>query len=192
MNALSLSPAIEVVRIDLRDTAEADRIDAFVAAHPDGAVFHRPHWSRAAEAGSGHEAFYLVSRRRGAISGCLPLTRVRSLLFGDALVSAGFATGGGILAADDESARRLAEAALMLAERIGCPSVELRGGALPDGWAVHSGVYSNFSRPLPGDESALLTTIPRRQRAEIRRALDFPVTTSVGRDRAHRDAHYSV
>lgn len=168
------------------------RIEPFVRAHPGMAIFHLPRWSRAVERGTGQRGHYLVAEQGGAVRGVLPLTHVRSRLFGDALVSAGFGTGGGILAADERAAEALAAEAWDLARALGCASVELRGGAVPAGWLPSAGVYSSFARDLPGDGEALLLSIPRRQRAEVRRALDADLTCSAGTDSRHRDAHYRV
>jgi FemAB-related protein (PEP-CTERM system-associated) len=183
VNALAPSLGIAVRKADL--ATEGARIDAFVAEHPDGTIFHRPQWSRAVERGCGQRAHCLVAERGGVPVGLLPLTEVRSPLFGNALVSAGFGTGGGILG---DGAQALAEAAW----RLGCPSVELRGGPVPDGWEPKTGTYANFARDLPRDSDALLASIPRRQRAEVRKALESAMTTSAGSDRRHRDAHFRV
>lgn len=165
--------------------SEAARIDSFVAEHPEGTIFHRPQWSLAAERGCGQRAHYLLAERGGVLVGCLPLSEIRSPLFGNALVSAGFGTGGGILG---EGVDALAAAAVAL----GFPSIELRGGPVPDGWTVSEGTYANFDRDLPAGEAALFESIPRRQRAEARKGLDFGLTTSAGANARHRDAHFSV
>jgi FemAB-related protein (PEP-CTERM system-associated) len=183
MNAPQPRLGIAVRRADL--DVEGARIDGFVADHPDGTIFHRPQWSRAIERGCGQRAHYLLAERGGALVGLLPLTEVRSRLFGNALVSAGFGTGGGIVG---DGCETLAEAAWAL----GYPSVELRGGPVPPGWEAKTGTYANFARDLPGDAEALLGAIPRRQRAEVRKAIDTALTTSAGSDRRHRDAHFEV
>ncbi len=189
MNAFAPIAAVGVRTADLADPAESARIDAFVASHPDATLFHRPQWSRAVERGCGRRVFYLVAERGGALVGCLPLAEIRSPLFGNALVSAGFGTGGGVLG---DGAEQLAGAAWALAQERGCTSAELRGGPVPDGWARAEGTYANFSRVLPGDDEALLLDIPRRQRAEVRRALASSLETSAGTDRRHREAHFRV
>lgn len=168
------------------------RIEPFVRTHPRATIFHLPQWSRAVERGTGQRGHYLLAEQGGALRGVLPLTHVRSRLFGDALVSAGFGTGGGILANDDDAAETLAAAAWALAGTLGCATVELRGGGVPAGWRESAGIYANFSRDLPPDAEALLLSIPRRQRAEVRRALGSGLETSAGSDRRHRDAHYRV
>ena len=184
--------ALAVRAADLRDPGECARLDAFVAEHPDGGIFHRPQWSRTIERGCRQRPYYLVAERGGALVGCLPLIEVRSFLFGNAFVASGFGTGGGILADGEEVARALGEAGWALARRHGCNSLELRGGPLPEGWIRQEGTYANFDRDLPGDGETLLASLPRRQRAEIKRARNFELTTSAGSDRTHRERHYRV
>lgn len=188
MNALRPIPALAVHPASLDDP----RLEAFVRGHAGATPFHLPQWSRAVEQGTGQRAHYLIAEQAGAVRGVLPLTEIRSRLFGNALVSAGFATGGGALAAEEGAGSALADAAWALATSLGCPTAELRGGAVPQGWQASGGVYANFARDLPADEESLLAAIPRRQRAEVRRAQSFGLQVSAGSDRRHRDAHYRV
>lgn len=183
MNAHS---AIAPVAVRVADPDEP-WLDVFVRAHPAATPFHLPQWSRAIAAGTGQPAHILVAERDRAVQGVLPLTEIRSPLFGAALVSAGFGVDGGILAYEDEVAAQLVEEATLLAGRIDCASVELRGGPLPAGWSRSEGVYAGFARGLPAGEDDILKSIPRKQRAEVRRALGFGLDVSVGRD---TDAHY--
>lgn len=168
------------------------RLDAFVRAHSGGAFFHLPGWTTAVERGTGQKGHYLVAEQSGTVRGVLPLTEIRSPLFGNALVSAGFGTGGGILAEDDRTSEALAGAAWELAGRLGCRSAELRGGPIPEGWQASTGVYASFGRALSGTSGQLLSSIPRKQRAEVRRALGFELESTSGTDKRHRDAHYRV
>ncbi|HEV2867312.1 MAG TPA: FemAB family XrtA/PEP-CTERM system-associated protein [Allosphingosinicella sp.] len=184
MNALSPVASAAVRTAPLHDARERARLDDFVLAHPDSEVFHRPAWSVAVERGCRQRGHYLFAEDgRGALLGCLPLTEVRSPIFGSALVSVGFGTGGGILATSDSAAERLAEAAWALAARLGCRTVELRGGHLPEGWPVQEGVYAAFAKPLPQGDEAILKSIKRRHRS-IRRAQAFDLEARCGRSRA--------
>lgn len=183
---------ISVRAADLHHASERARIDAFVVQHEGGTIFHRPQWSRAVERGCRQRAHYLIAERGGTLIGCLPLTEVRSRLFGNALVSAGFGTGGGVLTENESVAARLAEAGWALAGKLGCGSLELRGGPVPAGFDAEGGIYANFDRPLPGDAEALLASIPRRQRTEVRRGLQSQLTTSAGNDAMHRAAHFRI
>lgn len=168
------------------------RVAAFVRAHPGATPFHLPEWGEAVAAACGQRAHLLVAEYAdGSLAGVLPLTEMRSPLFGRALVSSGFAVDGGILG-DPSAIEPLASAACDLAARLGCPSVELRGGAHPAGWAVDAGSYLGFARPLAADDDAELLAIPRKQRAEVRKALANDLTVEVGRDAAALRDHYRV
>ena len=192
MNAVAPIIVPSVRAADLSDPGECARLDAFVREHPHGTIFHRPQGSRAIERGCGQRPHYLVAEQGGEPIGCLPLTEIRSFLFGHALVSVGFATGGGLLAQGNGAAERLAEAGWALAERLGCPTMELRGGPLPDGWIRQQGLYAKFDRALPPDGDTLLASMPKRQRAEVRRGLEDGLETSAGTDAMHRDAHFRI
>jgi FemAB-related protein (PEP-CTERM system-associated) len=193
MNApVSISlPQIRVANIAEPDTAL--RIDAFVRAQPDATPFHLTAWSRAVAGGCGQASHYLVAEADGVVVGVLPLTAVRSKLFGNALASSGFAVGGGILAQSDAVAAMLNDEAVALAKRLNCPTVELRGGRLPDaGWHHDTETYAGFVRGLAGDDEAELLAIPRKQRAEVRRSLGFDLTVETGSGARDREAHYGV
>lgn len=181
------------LRARIADPAEP-ALEAFVRAHPDATPFHLPQWSRAIEAGTGQRAHLLVAEQEGAIRAFLPLSEIRSPLFGSLLASAGFGVNGGILSSDPASARLLAGEAVKLAARLDCPAIELRGGTPPEGWRVSEGAYAGFVRDLPQGDEAILKAIPRKQRAEVRRALGFGLDVTIGRDAAvhHRVYAQSV
>ena len=181
----------QVSMADLRDPGEIARIEGFVA-ELGGSPFHRPAWLHAVERGTGQKAAGLVTEKCGALTGWLPLTEVHSPLFGRALVSSGFAVGGGVLAESDKSARRLCRSAAEMAARSSCASVELRGGAIPPEWDMVTGKHIGFAADLAESDEAQLLAVPRKQRAEVRKSLDIPFTVSVGSADADRAAHYAV
>ncbi len=189
MNA-PVKTATTVRPADWRDPAEARRIAGFVA-ELRGSLFHLPQWLTGVERGTGQRASGLVAERMGTITGWLPLTEVRSALFGKALVSSGFGVGGGILACGDEAAQALAEGVQDYALRAGFASVELRGGAIPEGWESWSDKHCGFERALAADDEAELLAIPRKARAEVRKGLSFGHRVTVGRGRGDLAAHYA-
>lgn len=176
---------------NLADAAERRRIDDYVAAHPAAELFHRPQWSMAVEEGCRQRAYYLIAEGRGGLAGCLPLTEIRSPLFGDALVSVGFGTGGGPIADDPATADALVRAGWALAGRRGCRSMELRGGEVPEGWTAQTGAYADFAKALPQGDEAILRAMKRRHRS-IRRAREFDLEVRCGSGAADRAIHYAV
>ena len=189
MNAFAPVAGLSVRAANLADPGERQRIEAFIAGQPEAELFHRPAWSLAVERGCRQRAHYLVAEGRAGIEGVLPLTEMRSPLFGSALVSTGFGVGGGIVGSGVEA---LAGAAWDLAERLGCSTVEVRGGVIPPSWARREGVHAGFARELPQGEDAILKAIPRKQRAEVRRAQTFTLDVKIGRNEFDLADHYRV
>ncbi|WP_285709656.1 FemAB family XrtA/PEP-CTERM system-associated protein [Erythrobacter oryzae] len=189
MNA-PVRAATSVHALDFRDPGEVRRIEAFVAEN-GGTLFHRPAWLKAVEAGTGQRAAGLVAERMGTVTGWLPLTEVRSALFGKALVSSGFGVAGGILACGEEATQALAEGAQSYALRAGFAGIELRGGPVPEGWDSWSDKHCCFERALAADDEAELLAIPRKARAEVRKGLGFGHRISVGRGSGDLAAHYA-
>lgn len=186
-------PPVTVSQGAGQDELTAFLVNAASAATP----FHSAAWGQAIEAATGHRWHLLVARdATGAMVGLLPLHHIRSRLFGSALVSAGFAVGGGIVADDDMTAAALADAAIDLARDCGVDSVELRGGCCPAGWQPINDSHLGFVRPLAADDEAELLAIPRKHRAEVRKALGHveagTLRVDVGKSAASRDGHFSA
>lgn len=186
---------LAVTTLDPGDAEARAAIDAFVMAHPRGTPFHRPAWMTAIARATGNRAHILVAvGPSGQIRGLLPLHHMRSRLFGQALVSSAFAVGGGVLADDDAAQSALLGAAERLARDLGDLSIELRGGAVSgEGWASRDDQHLSFVRPLAADEDAELLAIPRKHRAELRKALANPaLRVEHGREGRHLRDHYRV
>jgi len=195
MNA-PFRPVRQALRLaDLREPGEAARIAAFVEAHLDGTPFHLPDWLLGVAEGTGARAHALLAERGGELAGYLPLSEVRSPIFGAVLASSGFAVGGGALLAPGAEAHDLFAGAEELAKRCSVPSIELRGGELPAGrqnWTTRNDAHCGFVAPLAADDEAQLLSIPRKQRAEVRKGLENDLTVEVGTGAGDRAAHYAV
>jgi FemAB-related protein (PEP-CTERM system-associated) len=174
---------VKVRLADLTSAGDCDAIDALIEARGDATPFHTRAWIAAVSKGCRQRAHVLLGG-----DGLLPLNEIHSPIFGRALVSTGFAVNGGILTDSPVTADALGAAAWTLAQRLHCPTLELRGGALPSGWDSDTTTYLSFTRDLAADDEAELLAIPRKQRAEVRKALGSGLTIDFG-DRA---AHYAV
>lgn len=161
--------------MDIKRLIPADkaRWDAFVVGHPDGTFFHRAGWAEIIEQSFGHRTHYLYVETDGAIVGILPLTEIRSRLFGRALISNAFCVYGGPLAANDGVEAALDAAAWKIAEESGIPVLEYRSRR-PSGrsWTVKDATYATFRKDISPDADANLKAIPRKQRAMVRKAID--------------------
>ncbi len=180
------SPAAVAVRPYRTD--DAGRWDDFVRTCAGGTFFHLSAWRRVIERAFGHRTHYLLSERAGAVTGVLPLTHVRSALFGSSLISNAFAVYGGPIAADEGSLRALESAAARLMDTIGAPVLELRG--FSEGradWPQKSDLYATFRKPIDPAVEANLKAVPRKQRAMIRKGIGHGLRSQIddGVDRLH-------
>ena len=163
--------------------------DEFAAAHPHGTFFHRAAWAGVLQAAFRHTPHYLVARQDGAIVGILPLVQVKTLLFGNSLMSTPFCVYGGPLAVDAEAARALDRAAIAIMQRLGVPVMEWRlRDPIPEGWLdlsdwhAKDDLYVTFRKPIGPVDDANMKAIPRKQRAMVRKGIDRGLTSVAGAD----------
>ncbi len=159
---------------------DADRLDAFVRAHPAGTPFHLAAWRRAvAEIFPRYTDRTLVALDGDAVAGLLPLMEVRTP-WSHVLVSTPHAVYGGVLAATDAAANALLDDARALAERTRADAVELRNRDPSPFDLPAKGGYVTFVKDLPEDPNGCLDLLPRKARAAARKARDkFRVTGQV-------------
>ncbi len=150
--------------------------EALVARHPDTGFFHRAGWRRVVESTLGHRAYYRCAWRGRALVGILPLIHVRSPLFGNALISMAFGTYGGIAASDNEAAQALADDAAQLGESLAVDFVELRHDTEQNlsGYLTKPELYFTFRRPIAATDDLNLKAVPRKKRADLRKAIKNP------------------
>ncbi|MCG5524364.1 FemAB family PEP-CTERM system-associated protein [Ectothiorhodospira haloalkaliphila] len=144
----------------------------FVDACPDATFFHRAGWKRVLEQALGHKGYYLYAESGGRIRGVLPLGHVKTLLFGNALISVPFCVYGGVAAADAEAEQALIQAAQDLAEELQVDYLELRHRErrLPE-WPCKDDLYVTFRKPIDPDPDVNMKAIPRKQRAMVRKGI---------------------
>ena len=136
-----------------------------------------------------HRTYYLVAERAGIMTGVLPLTNVKTLLFGSSLISNAFSVRGGPIAADAESLRALEGEGVRLMEALAIPVLELRDfSASRADWPSKSNLYAIFRRPLDPSVERNMKAIPRKQRAMVRKGIHNGLRAAIddGVDRLYR------
>jgi FemAB-related protein (PEP-CTERM system-associated) len=168
----SVRPAtMAPVRARAYELADRARWDEFVESCPEATFFHRIGWKDVMESCFGHPTRYLLAERDTRIVGVLPLAEVKSFLFGHALVSLPFCAYGGVAAVDTDAVAALHAAARQLGETLGVEHLELRNRtAREPGWPRQE-LYVTFRKAILPDVEANLGTIPRKQRAMVRKGI---------------------
>jgi FemAB-related protein (PEP-CTERM system-associated) len=160
---------IEVRQLEAGEAAEWDR---FVLASPYGTVFHLSSWMDLVRIVLGRRCYPLVATRSGGICGVLPIAEIRSLLFGNCLVSMPLATYGGICANDWDSYQRLVAAGGEFARRRAVKYLEMRNLSEPFPTSLPGkDLYITFTQDLSPGPEKLLQALPRDTRYAIRKSL---------------------
>ncbi|MGQ0834932.1 MAG: FemAB family XrtA/PEP-CTERM system-associated protein [Gammaproteobacteria bacterium] len=168
--------------ITLVDEPGASDWDHFVDDTPDASAYHRYGWRRVIRSVFGHETFYFAARSAaGGMVGVLPLVRLRSVMFGDFLVSLPYFNYGGALAQSADVRTRLLDAATDFARRLRVSHLELRHRcAEPEGWPVRTDKVSMLLR-LPETPEQLWKNLTSKLRAQIKRPLREGAACAFGR-----------
>lgn len=178
----SVATAVKTLRATRLGSGDADRWDRFVESCPEATFFHRSGWRTIIENVFGHEAHYLMAESSEGIEAVLPLGRIKSRLFGDALISVPFGVYGGA-AAHDESARRLLEdEAEALALDLGVDYLEMRNRRSHRADWPTKDLYVTFRKTLHPEPEANLKAIPRKQRAMVRKGMKAGLTAELDDD----------
>ncbi|MBL8472266.1 MAG: FemAB family PEP-CTERM system-associated protein [Rhodocyclaceae bacterium] len=167
---LDIAPVGQVTVRTLAPGARA-RWDAYVQAAPQATFFHLSAWADVIESVFGHRCHYLYAERDGDICAVLPLVQVRTLLFGNALISMPFAVYGGVVADDEVSAGRLEAEAEVLAQKLGVEHLEYRNLNERHADWPRQDLYVTFRKELLADVEANMLAIPRKQRAMVRKGI---------------------
>ncbi|MSR74019.1 MAG: FemAB family PEP-CTERM system-associated protein [Planctomycetes bacterium] len=143
----------------------------YVMGHPQGTLFHDLAWRDMLRKTFRHRCCYLFAERDGKLCGVLPLVIIRSVFFGTSAVSVPFGVYGGVIADDAASTEGLCDAATEAAADAGAAYVELRHLHLPPACDLpESGLHCTFIKALPARVEDVLPGIPRKARAEVRKA----------------------
>lgn len=149
---------------------EDARWDAFVSRHPQGTFFHLSGWARVVQETFKHKAYPLVVEQGRRWLGLLPLFLARSPFLGRNLVSLPYAVYGGMLTESDAAQQALLEQAGVLGRELKVGYVEFRNLDARAGDRPRSDLYVTFRCELPEDPAEVMSRVPKKARAEIRRA----------------------
>ncbi|ADE16289.1 FemAB-related protein, PEP-CTERM system-associated [Nitrosococcus halophilus Nc 4] len=144
--------------------------DEFVEAHPEATFFHLSGWREVLERAYGHATYYSYAEQDGKVVGVLPLGRIRSRMFGDALISTPFCVYGGAVGSR-EACEALESAACRLAWDLGVDYLELRNLQPRHFDWPRSELYVTFRKSIDPDPERNFAAIPRKQRAMVRKGI---------------------
>ncbi|MFC7047038.1 GNAT family N-acetyltransferase [Halobacteriaceae archaeon GCM10025711] len=171
-------------RVSVERCDDPDEWNSFVERHR-GPIFTRWEWGTACEA-YGHERVFLGARDGDDLVGVLPLVHVRSVLFGDELVSVPFCSRGSVVAAEahgaaDQVERALLDRASELADERGVDFLSLRGRELDAPAAYeHRQRWVTFEVPTGDGADAVWDALDGNRRNHVRQGQENDLDVRIG------------
>ncbi len=175
----------------LEDSESGEAWDAFVEACPDATFFHLSAWREVIKKAFGHRAEYFYAHRGEDIVAVLPLGQVKSVLFGNALISVPFCVYGGVATEDDEARGVLTQFAMERAESLGVDHLEMRHRQQHNPDWPYKELYVNFRKEIDPDPEVNMLAIPRKQRAVVRKGIKAGLVSEIDEGTERLFAAYS-
>ena len=145
--------------------------DAFILQNAEAKISHTLAWSKLIEEVFGQQGFYLIALEGCDVHGVLPLTQVRSRLFGNRMISQAFSNYGGPLADGSLVLDALYNRAVKLAIDYGCDSIVFHNlEQLPYDLVSHESKISMYL-PLVPDPDELWRSFKPKVRNQVRKAI---------------------
>lgn len=158
------------MKISLVDDGDYAAWNQAVNELPCATFYHQFEWREVVKRHFRFTPLYLVATDSTGIVGLLPLFVVRRLMQPSVMLSMPLGVYGGAVGTDTEVINLLVQAAIAEAEKRGVGYLELRNESpLAGEWLTDTG-NATFRRQLAATEEEQLLTIPRKQRAEVRKA----------------------
>ena len=165
--------------IKLLTPADCQRWDNYVMASEEASFFHLSAWQQVIQQAFDHQTYYYFYEQDGEIAGILPLVHIKSLLFGNALISNAFCVYGGIIASHSEAFEALQSQAQQLARELGVDCLEMRNRSQQHADWPHKELYVTFRKVLDSDHDKNMAAIPRKQRAMVRAGIKAGLTSVI-------------
>jgi len=170
---------ITIHSLDIENYAEWDN---YVTQQVQGTIYHLSSWKGLLESSFGHQCFYYYAlNEKGNICGILPSINLKSMLFGNFIVSMPFFNYGGVLADNDEIAAKLNNFLQEQAEKYKVSHIQYREqvertvNLLPV-----SKDKVNMILTLPDTQEALGKSIGSKRRSQIKRPIREGVEHKIG------------
>ncbi|NKB37616.1 MAG: FemAB family PEP-CTERM system-associated protein [Gammaproteobacteria bacterium] len=152
--------------------ADNERWDNYISDESTASIYHLSGWRNLIQEQFGHQACYFYAESEdGVVEGVLPLIRLKSLLFGDYMVSVPYFNYGGVIARDKSVEDALIEHAYAIGNQLGVSHIEFRD-------TVHREQFSDLRTDkvamvleLPELEEELWQALGSKRRAQIKRPL---------------------
>jgi len=171
------------MRIGICKNEDAERWDCFVASTAQANCYHQIKWKRLIEESFGLRTIYLLTEdNEHRITGILPLVHLRSVVFGNFMVSMPYFNYGGVCATDEASRSLLLEEATRIAKRESVDHIEFRDTRLLENGLQRKESKVSMRLPLHGSSDELWKSIGSKLRSQVNRPIKEGMYSKIGKE----------
>jgi serine/alanine adding enzyme len=134
-------------------------------------IYHDTRWIHLIKKVFGHDSFHIIALNSGNVVGILPLVQLKSLLFGNFMVSMPYFNYGGVIADSDEITHQILNFANGLSNQLACSHIELRFDSQQQLELPVRTDKVTMLLDLPDNADALWQAIGTKRRAQVKRPI---------------------
>jgi serine/alanine adding enzyme len=150
-------------------TQELEPIWNEYVLNSSASIYHDSRWIYLIKKVFGHDSHHIIALENGVVVGILPLVHLKSLLFGNYMVSMPYFNYGGAIATDNVIESKMMERAVEIASQLGAEHIEFRDSdPRDDPWPLRKDKV-NMILDLPETAELLGKAIGAKKRSQIRR-----------------------
>ncbi len=170
------------MKVSILKEVDRNRWDSYILSRDNASCYHLTAWQNVVESSFGHRTYYLMAEEGGTIRGILPIVQMKSLLFGNFMVSLPYFNYGGICADDEDTSKFLLEEAIRIAIQEGAEHIELRHTRKIDYNLQVKTSKVSMRIELPIDTEELWKSFPSKLRAQVKKPEKEGMFSQFGRE----------
>lgn len=150
------------------------------ALQRSASIYHHTRWIPLIKKVFGHDSHHILALEKGLVVGILPMVQLKSLLFGNFIVSMPYFNYGGAIANDKLIENKMMQHAIEIASELGVEHIEFRDSVARDkAWPLRTDKV-NMILELPETVELLGKSLGAKKRSQIRRPLKEGVESIIG------------
>lgn len=171
---------------------DREKWDDYVMNSNEASCYHLISWKDVIEDSFGHTTYYLLAEdKHKRIKGILPLVHLKSIIFGNFMVSLPYFNYGGICSDNEEVRDQLIKEAIFIAKKEKVEHIELRHTYhINNSLSVKKSKVS-MRLKLPKSSEELWNTFPSKLRSQIRRPQKEEMYPKIGKEK-ELDSFYTI
>jgi len=155
--------------IRLASPEDSRIIERYIDQSSSSSLYHHYGWCEVIENSFGHKSYYLIyADNNGSLSGILPMVHLKSLMFGNFMVSMPYFNYGGVCADNEVNRNRLIGEAINIANELNARHIEFRQEE-----SLNNGLPFKFEKVsmrlnLPRSQEELWNSFSSKLRSQIK------------------------